>query len=473
MVREKKEKRQKRMKLEDNAGDIDYVQSGNDKNDEAIEEFTEDKTLSTTADKIQDVQATHLPDELWHKIFSYLATPFVLKNFALVCQRFGKLSHDGYWMRSVSLNRNVVARSCYDQVLEVLSKATCLQELKVPYFEETSEYNEIMRTVLQNSKTLKKLIIHSTFFDGNFLQCGTSLEHLGIEGPTFSEQAFGNIVQMKRLKSICLLLDDGRAFQGFRLEHLIAIANDFPNLESIRISCIIFDVPELERSEANIIFTSFYQRMANKLKCFDFNIKYRWVAFNHRDSVVLYEGIDSCELLEHLTVHSDLDSLTNTEWNSISKLPKLRCLKMTDHRQMVPARKLKTFFDALDISEIIKLDVSDTKFSKITLNAIMKRGSFPKLEYLWLNHCEVGKDVEYMKKFIRTCPRLKFISLEGVFTKVKLKDLRSLESAASNRKLQINIGKYFVAEPKSDRDYLNQQYNREVTETTLRPDCQH
>ena len=39
MVREKKEKRQKRMKLEDNAGDIDYVQSGNDKNDVAIEEF--------------------------------------------------------------------------------------------------------------------------------------------------------------------------------------------------------------------------------------------------------------------------------------------------------------------------------------------------------------------------------------------------------------------------------------------------
>ena len=334
MAREKKEKRHKRMKMEDKAGGIAYVQIENDKNDEAIEEFIEDKPLSTTADKIQDVQAIHLPDELWHKIFSYLATPFVLKNLALVCQRFGKLSYDGYWMRSVSLNRNSVARSYYDQVLEVLSKATCLQELKIGHFEETSEYNEIMRTVLQNTKTLKKLIIHSTFFDGNFLQYGTSLEHLGIEteGPLFSEQAFENIVQMKSLKSISLLSD--RAFQYFRIEHLIAITNDFPNLESIRISCIIFDVPELERSEANIIFSSFYQRMANKLKCFDFNIKYRWVEFNHRDSVVLYEGIDSCELLEHLTVHPYLDLLTNTEWNSISKLPKLKCLqpKLVKHR---------------------------------------------------------------------------------------------------------------------------------------------
>ena len=436
----------------------------------------EDKTSGIIGDEIQDDQATYLPDELWHKIFSYLSTPFVLKNLALVCQRFGKLSHDGYWMRSVSLNRNVVARSCYDQVLEVLSKATCLQELKVPYFEETSEYNEIMRTVLQNSKTLKKLIIHSTFFDGNFLQCGTSLEHLGIEGPTFSEQAFGNILQMKRLKSICLLLDGGRAFQGFRLEHLIAIANDFPNLESIRINCIIFDVPELERSEANIIFTSFYQRMANKLKCFDFRIHYpdwEWEGEWHkRSSAVFYEGIDSCELLEHLTIH-DLSNLTNTEWSSILKLPKLKYLRMT-HGRLIPARKLKTFFDALDISEIIKLDVSGTRISKIALKAIMKRGSFRKLEYLWLNNCgKIGRDIEFMKQFIKSCRNLKFLSLEYVFKVTELKEeiLEDLKASSVNGKLQIVIGKYFHYSAYSK--YLTQKYNQDVIEDTLGFDCMH
>ena len=104
----------------------------------------------------------------------------------------------------------------------------------------------------------------------------------------------------------------------------------------------------------------------------------------------------------------------------------------------------------------------------------MKRGSFRKLEYLWLNNCgKIGRDIEFMKQFIKSCRNLKFLSLEYVIKVTELKEeiLEDLKASSVNGKLQIVIGKYFHYSAYSK--YLTQKYNQDVIEDTLGFDCMH
>ena len=436
-------------------------------NERVNENDTEDFTSDINAVRIQKAQALDLPDELWHKIFGYLSTGYVLKNISLVCQRFGKLSNDAYWMKSVSLN----GEAYFDQVRQVMSKAICLQELSITHFEETRVYDQLMETVLQTCKTMKKLKIviekDSRTFSGFFLELGKSIEHLDIQGP-ITDEGFTNIVEMKNLKTICLTPARFQHFNDLSIEHLIALTKDCQKLERISIGKTFMYLNLMQMNEVRSIFKAFFQTRANQLKCFDLDFNYN----------ISYNSINSCEELEHLSLN--MSTLPKGELASISKLSKLKYLKMRNGYSF-PARELKKFFDSFDGSELIKLDLSRANLTKTILTTIIKKGGFPNLKYLWLDDCKIASDVEIMKQFIRCCPKLKVLSLVSVFKVFKSETMQAFEEEVIENKLKIVLDSSnsktvtkWQGEKMSYEEILQKYHdNLESNETKLSLDCQH
>ena len=135
-----------------------------------------------------------------------------------------------------------------------------------------------------------------------------------------------------------------------------------------------------------------------------------------------------------------------------------------------PAKKLKKFFEAFDISEIVKLDLSHANVTQIVLKAIMKRNGFPKLKYLWLNGCnKIGKELNLLKQFVKTCPKLEFLSLKHVWDTVKLEDLQELEAEG---KFKIEI-QHWLSLWQPNHEELKQRYTQIVHDTSLGSDCLH
>ena len=424
-----------------------------------------------------------LPDELWHKIFGYLPTQYVLRHLALVCSRFGKLCSDGYWMKSIELKSIFRGSQCHQQVLRVLSKATCLRVLKMANIDQRSDFDQIVTTVLCTSKTLKKLDISikynsylqkytfSTNLAREIFQLGQSIEHLVVSGAAMSKESFQNIVQMKKLKSISLSSRYSRE-HPIQIEHLICLTKDFLHLERLVITSKIEKLNSISENELRSIFKSFIQMNAMQLKCFDIHL-WNYIGSWYDDAgyssyPVNYENIDSCEVLEHLGI-SRLHLLSDLELASISRLPKLKYLKMSNGSDF-PARKLKKFFETFDISEIIKLDLSHANVTQIVLKAIMKRNGFPKLKYLWLDGCnKIGKELNLLKQFVKTCPKLEFLSLKHVWDTVKLEDLQELEAEG---KFKIEI-QHWLSLWQPNHEELKQRYTQIVHDTSLGSDCLH
>ena len=209
-----------------------------------------------------------------------------------------------------------------------------------------------------------------------------------------------------------------------------------------------------------------------QLKCFDIHLWNHIGSWNdsggYSSYPVNYEKIDSCEVLEHLGI-SRLHLLSDLELASISRLPRLKYLKMPNGWDF-PAKKLKKFFETFDISEIVKLDLSHANITKIVLKAIMKRNGFPKLKFLKLDACDkLGKELDLLKQFVKTCPKLEFLSLRRVFGQVKLKDLQELEAEG---KFKINI-QHDLPTFHHESEELEQRYTHEFFDTSLGSDCLH
>ena len=189
---------------------------------------------------------------------------------------------------------------------------------------------------------------------------------------------------------------------------------------------------------------------------------------------VPYDDIGYCDKLEHVIVDSP------SEFTCISNLPKLKYLRI---RNSSSAQKLKKFFEVLDGSELIKLDLSFSNISKIVLTAIIKRGGFPNLKYLFIDGCTmIGREVELMKQFIRCCPKLRVLSLKSVFKVFKSETMQALEEQLVENKLKIvfNFGscvRYSQREKLSYKEIIQKYHvdfdDRELNETKLGSDCQH
>ena len=74
------------------------------------------------------VKITDLPDEVLLTIFRYLPTYDVLRNVAVVCKHFRRLSKDSSLIQEICL-KPIIDESQQEHIIEALNRSRCLTTL--------------------------------------------------------------------------------------------------------------------------------------------------------------------------------------------------------------------------------------------------------------------------------------------------------------------------------------------------------
>ena len=287
--------------------------------------------------KLESLRNPELPNEIWFKIMNYLNTKDLMTNFALVCKNFKSLAREVKY-----LELKDVTDLEFESALNLLKTTKHLKGISIAVKARNSKLlNQLLDQALKSSKRIKsiKLLPNRYVGNGKILISNYSLEsvkeikpfckdleHLYLRDVNLStKRLITEMPKFTSLKSFKMTMSSYRMEGKFTPEHIIAFANNCPNLEAVSfyVQVGIKNISHMKKA-----FDIFFDARHQTLKIFHVKrARHRLKEWSRRGSCLM-EKIDLCKNLEEVLIRK-LELQIST-FEAIISLPKIRTLVLKE-----------------------------------------------------------------------------------------------------------------------------------------------
>ena len=356
----------------------------------------------------------NLPNEILLKIVNYLNTKDVITNFALVCKNFKCLAKEVKYFELKDITELE-----FESAMEVLENTTHLKEISLSIKSKKNNLmNELLIQALKSSKRIKSIKLWPTRYLGDsdwanykldnvkeIKKYCKDLEHLTLIDVEIGSSLITQITKFSTLKSLNVSIQSNVNDGKFTSNHILAFANNCPNLEAISFY-IKIGYNNIKHMKAAL--DTFFDARKQTLKSFALStIRSSRKDYWDMDGSCLLENLFLCHNLEALLIRW-LNLQSSTLEAISTSFPKIRTLVL-DRVKSISQTEIEP-----SITSTLKhlvLKSSDIDFNLFTS---MK---FPVLERLAVissgNLKSSRIHFSQMYKLIDNATRMKSIQLHG------------------------------------------------------------
>ena len=273
----------------------------------------------------------NLPNEILLKIVNYLNTKDLMTNFALVCKNFKSLAKEVKYFELKDITELE-----FESAMEVLKNTTHLKEISLSIKSKKNNLmNELLIQALKSSKRIKSIKLWPTRYLGDsdwanykldnvkeIKKYCKDLEHLTLIDVEIGSSLITQITKFSTLKSLNVSIQSNVNDGKFTSNHILAFANNCPNLEAISFYIKIgYNNIKLIKAALD----TFFDARKQTLKSFALSTIYSSRKDWDMDGSCILENLLLCHNLEALLIRcvnlqsSTLEAISTT-------LPKIRTL---------------------------------------------------------------------------------------------------------------------------------------------------
>ena len=130
---------------------------------------------------------TKLPDEVLLKIFGFLSTFDILRNVALVCKDFNRISKDSQLIKEISLTGcNSPIRANYGELYDFIKNSQSLRKLRIS---QRADAEKLLSTALNSSKKIENLELEGCIMSEEMMDeiigLGQNIQYLKLAGSDY------------------------------------------------------------------------------------------------------------------------------------------------------------------------------------------------------------------------------------------------------------------------------------------------
>ena len=250
---------------------------------------------------------------------------------------------------------------------------------------------------------------------------GNKIEYLDIRGRV-SVQGMEKVSKLKSLKKLTLR-HSWKIHPRFTSDNLVSLANHCPNLTHLHLSSFQSLNDNLNNEDVKSAFKLFFEKKYLTLKSLILMLeegKEEDYQYFEEASIGCLEFLHFCLSLEEL--RTDFVQMTKKDFLAIAKLNNLKYLQLSEvksefsNSSNLTSQDYNMLFATINLNNLEFLSIGcDLLLDKTTIQKMILRGGFPKLEKLSLNRTRNLKlNKQLLEKFIAKCPLLKEITLEWV-----------------------------------------------------------
>ena len=348
-------------------------------------------------------------DEVLLKIFRCLYTKDILKNIALVCKQFYRLSKDPVLFQVVELHD--IHTHEFEIVEIFLKRATKLKTLSLMHSVHYKEF--LLSTALRNSKELKTIAIWSKITKELayvMLEHGKQIQDLDMvmNYQKLDPETFLILTKIDSLKSIRFCVRP-----NLKPKHLEAIASNCKNLEHL----VLHNITRIPA----YILEEFFEEMKNRLRNLEFQMHsptFSWTL----------NSLTKLELLTRLDVYIGEKVLNEEQIENLAKIPNLKefhfsadaSSDVNDNNQ-----SLIKFFTKLKMENLEKLELDlECQLDVYEIHKVVIGRLGKNLQSLTLSchpggcsdECPEDKltlDIDQVKTILMKCPKLRYLNISG------------------------------------------------------------
>ena len=250
---------------------------------------------------------------------------------------------------------------------------------------------------------------------------GNKIEYLDIRGRV-SVQGMEKVSKLKSLKKLTLR-HSWKIHPRFTSDNLVSLANHCPNLTHLHLSSFQSLNDNLNNEDVKSAFKLFFEKKYLTLKSLILMLeegKEEDYQYFEEASIGCLEFVHFCLSLEEL--RTDFVQMTKKDFLAIAKLNNLKYLQLSEvksefsNSSNLTSQDYNMLFATINLNNLEFLSIGcDLLLDKTTIQKMILRGGFPKLEKLSLNRTRNLKlNKQLLEKLIAKCPMLNEITLEWV-----------------------------------------------------------
>ena len=169
-----------------------------------------EKAVEAKKQKLNSIEISNVPDEIWLKILNFMGSQTIFANFALVCKKFHELTLDSGAVKHIKFF-NIRTQERYEKAVRVLNRSRNLSRVQIEY--SSIFGNNLMTEVFKSNPKMKSLIVETESTQQNWFKLsksdrktlGKELEILLLGSVKLGEnqdETINDILSQKNLKTL-------------------------------------------------------------------------------------------------------------------------------------------------------------------------------------------------------------------------------------------------------------------------------